>query len=150
MSKNANRRYKNVYPEEKEGKIKDANKTLKAENKFLRKRVKELEEAVRTLKRGFDKSINYVKSTQEGMKVEDVIKLVDKHDFKETQKGRKKEKERQETIFEEENFILNNCPKCDKNRKEGFIVLDYGKFSVVTCSCGYRDRVEGNEGIEGN
>lgn len=139
-----NRSVSTLYPQEKEGRVKDANKELRAENRQLRKKVKRLEENLRTLKRGFNKNADYIDKKLADKSLEEVLSIVNNFDYKETEKGREKmAKQNNDRIF-----MSPKCPECGKVEKEGFSTFDYVKFVVQTCKCGFRTKVDRGEGIE--
>ena len=155
MARNGNRKLNMVYGEEKEGRIKDANKKLRSEINSLKKQIKKLREDNATLQRGFNKSCNYIQSEHDNFSIEKVIDIVNNFEYKETEKGRQRALENPTDVEldkteEEKNFMLKNCPKCDKNKEEGFEVMNFQDFSIINCKCGHRTRIESGEGIERN
>lgn len=147
MSSSSRKRVVN-YPEEKEGRTKDANNKLKAQVRNLKKQLKKADEANRTLSRAFNKSCDIIKDKLEGYSIEQVIQMVNDYEYKETAKGREREREKKEETKEEEDLSLQECPKCGKNKGEGFSTLTVGKITINSCSCGYRSKVDSDEGIE--
>jgi predicted nuclease with TOPRIM domain len=135
-----NRRLNTVYPEENEGKVKDANRKLRSKIKELEKKVKKLQGENRQLKRCFGKSAEYINDKISDKNIEEVIKTVDDYEYKETKKGNK--------LLKEKKAI---CPKCDTPKGEEYKILDFISFLVHTCTkCGFRKRQEvvdeGNKG----
>jgi hypothetical protein len=138
------------YPEEREGRIKDANKKLKSELKKEKNKVKKLKQDIATLQRAYNKSCEYISeklAERNFDKVEDVIDLVNDFDYKETQRGREKIKiEKQK----KEEKLSIKCPKCSTIKGEGYLVLKYESFDVASCKCGFRKKVTKSEGNEGS
>lgn len=134
------------YPEEKEGRTKDANNKLKAQVRNLKKQLKKEQEANKTLSRAFNKSCDIIKEKLEGYTIEQVIQMVNDYEYKETERGRAREREKKKD--NEDTFISQNCPKCGKNKGEGFSTMKFEKFTINSCSCGYRVKVDNDEGIE--
>lgn len=144
MAKN-NRKLKMLYPEEREGRVKDANRKLRSDLKREKNKVKKLEQDLATLQRAFDKSCQYINEKLSNEKVEDIIELVDSFKYKETEKGRKKQETKQN-----ENIMLKKCPKCDTIKGEGYTVINFTKSKVLSCKCGFRKRIDEGEGNEGS
>lgn len=144
MAKN-NRKLRTVYPEEKEGRVKDANKKLKSQIRNLKKTVRHLESENRTLARAFDKSCDFIQNRLENRSLSQILKMIDEFDYKETEIGR--EQVELEKI-EIKAFEAERCPDCNKDKKEGFAMLDLGSFIVRSCGCGFKSKVSKSEGIE--
>ena len=150
----SNRRYNTDFPEEREERTKDANKKLKSQIKILKKVIKQLESENRTLQRAFSKSCDFIQAKLKNHTLEQVLEVVEDFDYKETENGskelfvEKKEKEKEKEKKENDNY--ENCPKCGKSKHEGFKMLDFEKFRVDACPCGYRLKVNFDEGIERN
>ena len=136
------------YPEEKEGRTKDANNKLKAQIRNLKKQLKKADEANKTLSRAFNKSCDIIKDKLEGYSIEQVIQMVNDYEYKETAKGRERNRIKKEEIEYKEDLSLQECPKCGTNKGEGFSTMTIGKFTLDSCSCGYRSKVDNDEGIE--
>jgi uncharacterized phage infection (PIP) family protein YhgE len=133
-----------VYPEEREGRAKDANKKLKSQIKNLKKQIKRLEEENKTLNRAYNKSCDYIENKLSDKNIEQVIDMVNNYEHKETKKGRAKSK-KEKTLF------VKKCPQCDTIKGEGYIVLKVGTFEMESCNCGYRNKkADTSEGIEGS
>lgn len=116
-----NRNYTSqVYPEEKQGNIKDANKKLRTIIKQLNKKIKQLEESNKTLRRSFNESCEYISRKTKDESLENIIQDV------------KKNKE-------------EICPKCGKNNREGFSVLIFPKVKILECTCGFKARKNRDE-----
>lgn len=142
-----------MYSDEREGKTKDANNKLKSQIKSLKKQLKRADEDNRQLSRSFNKSIGIIKDRLEGYSVEQVIQMINDWEYKETAKGRERERAKKEAesevgLKEEKNLNLPVCPKCGKNKKEGFSIMKFEKFTINNCPCGYRLKVDNDEGIE--
>jgi len=137
------RNVKVLYPVEQEGKIKDANKKLRAQVKTLKNKIKRLEEDNSTLKRHFDKSHQYIDEKLTTKSVEEVIEMVNEFDYKETEKGREKmSKQKQPTIL-----VSPKCPDCGIVESEGYNISVFGDFEVHNCGqCGFRTRKNSGEG----
>jgi predicted nuclease with TOPRIM domain len=136
------RNVKQLYPIEQEGKIKDANKKLRAQVKTLKNKVKRLEEENGTLKRHFNKSHQYIDEKLSNKSVEEVIDMVKDFSYKETEKGRERmSKQKQSTIF-----TSQQCPDCGTVEKEGFVITSFASFEMHTCQCGFRTRKNSGEG----
>jgi hypothetical protein len=133
-----------LYPEEKEGKIKDANKELRSQNKQLKKKIRQLEEENRSLKRAFNKSTDYIEQKIKHKSIERVIDIVNDFDYKETERGRERVAKQKENRI----FMSQKCPECGKVESEGFNTFEYIKFVVHTCKCGFRTKVNKSEGNE--
>lgn len=151
----SNRRYNTDFPEEREERTKDANKKLKSQIKILKKVINQLESENRTLQRAFSKSCDFIQAKLKNNSLEEVLEIVEDFDYKETTNGSeklesKKHKEKEEKEQKQEDNHYENCPKCGKNKGEGFKMLSFEKFRVDTCPCGYRLKVNFNEGIERN
>jgi hypothetical protein len=137
-----------VYPEEKEGRIKDANRKLRSDLKRERNKVKQLQQDLASLQRAFNKSCQYISEKLADQNIENVIELVNDFDYKETQKGREREevtKQNKDTIF-----ISKNCPDCGNVKGENYQVLNFASFRILTCKCGFRKRISQGEGNEGS
>lgn len=143
-----------VYPEEKEFKTKDANNKLKSQVRSLKKALKIAESDNKTLSRAFDKSCEIIKNKLEGYSLEQVLQMIEDYEYKETEKGRRRDKiakEKKENQVDKEDtpiFNSQNCPKCGKNKEKGFSIMKFEKFTISSCSCGYRLKADNNEGIE--
>lgn len=138
-----NRKYSSqTYPEEKEGRTKDANRKLRSQIKSLKKQLARLEEDNRTLRRSFNKSCQYIDEKIKGKSIEKVLEDIKNFDYKETERSRQKEKEKMKEINTDE-----NCPKCGKNSKEGFVKMSFSKFKILKCVCGFRKKENKSEGI---
>lgn len=136
-----NRKLKIVYPDERDDRRKDANKKLKSEVKRLRKQLKQSQSENRTLTRAFNKSCDFIQSRLKNYSLEEIIRMINNFDYKETEKGREKE----------ENSIVvkpDCCPQCKTEMGEGYRVMSAGSFDIEFCTCGYRSRVDENEGNE--
>lgn len=135
------RKFNRAFPEEKEGNIKEANRKLRAEIRNLKKIIKILENENKTLSRSFNKSCEYIQDVVKEKELEDIFDMVDDFDYKETSKGRDKEKSKKNNQKGDK-----SCPKCDNGScKE----LNFGKFKIYTCKCGFREKVmTTDEGIE--
>ena len=141
-----NRKYSSqTYPEEKEGRTKNANKKLRGQIKSLKKQLAKLEEDNRTLRRSFNKSCQYIDEKIQGKSIEEVLEDIRTFDYKETERGRQREIEKREKTV---NRIDENCPDCGKTNKEGFVKLSFLKYELLSCKCGYRTRKDKGEGIE--
>jgi hypothetical protein len=136
-----NRRLGVVYPEEREGKLKDANRKLKSQIRNLKKRLSILETENKTLRRGFYKNCDFIQEKLEDKTLEEILKMVEEFNYKENSRDQKLKKKE-----EKKDFTLTECPKCSKKVKEGYTVMDFKKFKVNSCICGYRERVENSEG----
>ena len=134
-----------VYPEEREGRTKNANKKLKNENRALNKKIRRLQSENKTLQRAFNKSCSFMEEKLKDYSLDQIIQMIDDFKYKETEKGRRK---KEENVVEQETLILNNCPKCGKNEGDGYVVLSYQKFKVQSCQCGFKSKVDNDEGIE--
>jgi len=129
------------FPEEKEGNVKEANRKLRAEIRSLKKIIKILESENRTLSRSFNKSCDYIQEVVKDKNLEDVMDMISDFDYKETEKGREKEKGKNSSQKEDK-----TCPKCNNAK---YKVMNFGSFKIHTCTCGYREKVIiANEGIE--
>lgn len=142
-----NKKLSVVYPEEKEGRRKDANQKLKAENRSLKKRLAQMETELKTLSRAFNKSCQFIQEKLEHKNLSDVLSIVDDFDYKETRKGQEREDTKQKTPIEHMN--INICPDCKKGEDKGFKKMTFGSIIVKSCVCGYRSK-EGveNEGMQ--
>lgn len=142
MAKN-NRNLSMSYPEEKEGKTKDANKKLKSQIRSLKKTVKQLESQVKTLSRSFDKSCDFIQTELKDKELPEILTMIDNFDHKETEKGRQLLKK--PTEFS----TFGNCPKCNVDTTKGFRITKFKArgFRVESCPCGYRTRIN-DEGSE--
>lgn len=148
MAKN-NRRLSMVYPEENEGKTKEANRKLKAQVKNLKKTVRQLESQVRTLNRSFDKSCDFIQHKLKNKGLKEILDMIDSFEYKETEYGR--QKVREEKKKKEESSILQSCPRCNSDASNGFKIMSFADFKVETCPCGYRSRKDnGDEGNKGS
>ena len=76
VAKGGNRKLKTVYPDEREGRVKDANKKLKAQVNSLKKQLRQAQEDVTTLRRAFNKSCNYIQHEHNNYSLEEVIEMV--------------------------------------------------------------------------
>lgn len=138
-----NRKYSSqTYPEEKEGKTKDANRKLRGQIKSLKKQLARLEEDNRTLRRSFSKSCQYIDEKIKGKSIEEVLEDIRNFEYKETERGRQKEREKMK-----ETNTDKNCPRCGKNSKEGFVKMSFSNFKILKCTCGFRKRENESEGI---
>lgn len=144
MAKN-NRKLKMVYPEDREGRVKDANRKLRSDLKKEKNKVKKLEQDLATLQRAFNKSCQYINEKLSNEKVEDIIDLVNNFKYKETERGRKKQE-----MEQNKNIILKKCPECDTIKGEGYAVMNFTKSKVLSCKCGFRRRIDESEGNEGS
>ena len=136
------RNVKQLYPIEQEGKVKDANKKLRAQVKTLKNKVKRLEEDNATLKRHFDKSSHYIDEKLSNKSVEEVIDMVKDFSYKETERGRQKMiKQKEATIL-----VSPKCPDCGTVEKEGYVITSFTSFEMHTCQCGFRTRKNSGEG----
>jgi len=140
LAKN-NRNLSIIYPEERYGKTKDANKKLKAQIKRQGKRIKQLESEIQTLSRAFQKSCDFIQQKLKNRKLSEIIEMINNYGYKETEKGRQKEKE--------DNFIVENCPDCGKTKDKGFSIMNFSTFTLVKCECGYKNRKR-SEGDQSN
>jgi predicted nuclease with TOPRIM domain len=134
-----------VYPEEREGRVKDANKKLRSDLKREKNKVKKLEQDLASLQRAFDKSCQYINEKLSNKKVEDIIDLVNNFKYKETEKGRKKQE-----VKQNENVMLKKCPECNTIKGEGYAIINFAKSKVLSCKCGFRKRVGEGERNEGS
>ena len=148
MAKN-NRNLRMVnYPEEREGKRKDANRKLRSDLKREQNKVKQLKQDLASLQRAFNKSCQYISEKLADQNVEDIIELVNNFDYKETEKGREQVENKQKT---DTDLISTKCLDCGRVEGEGYMVLKYGDFNVHTCKCGFRKKVnQSNEGNKGS
>jgi predicted nuclease with TOPRIM domain len=128
-----------LYPEEKEGNLRDTNRKLKSQIKHLNKTIKQLESENQTLQRAFNKSVDFLKNKSSQKSLEEVFCEVESFEHKETRKGREKEKENkeQENVFEQK----KSCPECGNTENNGFGTTKFSNFEVHWCSCGYKTRV---------
>lgn len=157
MAKN-NKSVRILYPGDRGDRVKDANNKLRSENRNLKKRIKKLEQENKTLKRAFDKSCEYINEKLFDKDVEEVINIVNGYDYKETKKGRKKLKTERESETEAEAEVESKesienkktCPKCNQKEGEGYGVIDFLKFKIHSCRCGYKERVNKSERDEGS
>lgn len=124
-----------VYPEEREGKTKDANKKLKSQIRSLKKTIKQMDTQIKTLSRSFDKSCDFIQNELKDKKLPDILKMIDDFDFKETEKGRER--------FENEKQAGDSCPRCDSAFNFKVTHFKEKGFTLESCSCGYRKRVDG-------
>lgn len=138
MSRN-NRSRAAVYPEESG--VKDANNKLKSQVRSLRKNLKRLEMENKTLSRAFDKSCEFIQSRLKDYTLEQITAMIDNYEYKETKRGREKE-------IKKGSFVSNKCPKCDTIEGGGYSIMSFTNFTLNTCSCGYRLKVDTGEGIE--
>lgn len=143
MGKSRNYGNSVLYPEEREGRIKDANKKLRSQIRQLKKTVKQQDAEIRTLQRAYNKTIEYIEETHSGKSVEEVIEIVNGTKHKETKKG-------QEKVDEQKKLNVEKCPDCGKIEGKEFSVMKFKNFTLKTCSCGYRKRFDTSEGIEGS
>ena len=127
MAKNNRKSRLSIYPEEREGRVKDANRKLKAQVRNLQKVVKQLEWHNKTLQKAFDKSCDFIQERLSGKDLEEIIDMIN---GRESQSKQKKEA----------------CPKCE--REEGYKVMTLNKFIIKKCICGYRSKADGDEGIK--
>lgn len=141
MPKN-NRSFNVVYPEEREGRTKDANRKLRSQVKSLRKAVKRLEEENRTLFRAFGKSCDFIQHKLSDKNLEQVLRMVENFNYKETKKGIDLANKKKESKKEE------SCPDCENS--EGYKEMVFETFEIKYCSCGYRSKVEKDEGVQGS
>jgi predicted RNase H-like nuclease (RuvC/YqgF family) len=144
----SSKKFNVVYPEEREGREKDSNRKLRNQIKSLNKKISQLESENRTLKRAFNKTIDFTEKKLKNHKIEEVQELVDDFDFKETRKGRQKQgisKENKEEQVKKQEVC---CPECGRNAEKGFKVMDFGGFCVESCVCDYRSRKNKSEGME--
>jgi seryl-tRNA synthetase len=149
----SSKKFNVVYPEERDVKEKDNNRKLKDQIKSLKKKIAQLESENRTLKRAFNKTIDFTEKKLKNHKLEDIHEMVDDFDYKETKKGRSKQKDKSlkqedESFFDKIEKQEVCCPKCQKTTKEGFKVMDFGGFYVESCVCDYRSRKNKSEGME--
>jgi hypothetical protein len=136
------------YPEEREGRIKDANRKLRSDLKREKNKVKQLKQDLASLQRAFNKSCQYINEKLADQNIENIIELVNNFDYKETEKGREQVEIKQKT---DTNLISTKCLDCGRVEGEGYMVLNYVNFNVHTCKCGFRQRVsQGDEGNEGS
>lgn len=134
-----------TYPEEKEGKVRDANKKLKSQVRSLKKTIKQLESQVHTLSRSFDKSCDFIQHKLEDKKLEDILNMIDNFGYKETSRGRAKKKKIDKKPTKQK------CPSCEAT--EGFKVIEFKSrgFAIESCTCGYSSRVNiADEGSKGS
>lgn len=129
-----------VYPEEREGRVKDANKKLKSQVRQLKKQLKQLETQNKTLQRAFNKSCDFIQSKLENKSIKEILNMINSFDHKETERGREKQAENKP--------LENKCPKCDKKEKQGYSIMHFNSVVLKKCECGYEERVKLNEGIE--
>lgn len=130
-----------VYPEERDGRAKDANKKLKSQVRSLKKTVKQQESEIKTLRRAYNKSLSIIEEMHSDKSLSEVIDIVNNSEYKETKKGQDKEKENK-------NLNLDRCPDCGKMEKKGFSIMKFKGFVRKMCDCGYNKRFDANEGIE--
>ena len=138
------RNTKTLYPIEQEGKIKDANKKLRAQVKTLKNKIKRLEDDNNTLKRSFEKGNQYIDEKLMDKNVSEVIEMVKEFDYKETKKGRKKMSKQKDFT----NFRSPTCPDCGIVEGKEYTVVQYTSFAVHSCKCGFRTREDKSEGNE--
>lgn len=143
MAKNT-RKLNVIYPEEKEGRIKDANRKLRSDLKREKNKVKQLQKDLASLQRAFDKSCEYINDKLSNRNIEDVMEIIDDFNYKETEKGREKEN------LKKEKKIPNKCPDCGRVESEDCKTLNFKDFNVIICKCGFRKRVNHSEGNEGS
>jgi cell division protein ZapA (FtsZ GTPase activity inhibitor) len=127
------RKFRVTYPDEKEFKIKDANRKLKAQVKSLKRIIKTLESENKTLQRAFNKSCDFIQKKLSNKSLKQILKEVDDFDYKETEKGREKEEKKKE-----EKKIENSCPKCLSEKN--FKTMEFENFIIKSCKCGYRKK----------
>jgi bisphosphoglycerate-dependent phosphoglycerate mutase len=135
-----------VYPEDKDGRVKDANKKLKAQNKALSKKIKRLQSENKTLERAYGKSCDFMQEKLKDYGLEQIIQMINDFEYKENGKGRDREQKKNKDS--KETLILNSCPECGKKIDNGYVVLSYPKFKIQSCQCGHKSRVENGEGIK--
>lgn len=126
----------NSFPEEKEGNVKEANQKLRAEIKRLKRIIKSLEIENKTLTRSFNKSCDFIHQNISSKSIEEVLGMIDEFDYKETEKGREREKDKKNIQNEDK-----TCPKCDIIQGKGYSIMDFGTFKIHTCKCGHREKV---------
>lgn len=150
MAKN-NRKLKTVYPEEREGRVKDANRKLRSDLKRERNKVKKLQQDMASLQRAFSKSCQYISEKLADRDIREVIELVNDFDYKETENGRKREEEKEVTKQNEDTtFISKNCPDCGTLKGVNYTVMNFMNFKILSCKCGFRKRIDQGEGNEGS
>ncbi len=143
--RNNSKKFSVVYPEEKEGRVKDANRKLKAQVRNLKKKIKQLESENKTIGRAYDKSCDFIQDKLSDKSLEEVLNMVKGHGYKETEKGREDKKKNPDEF---EDFIVDKCPKCGTMDEERYTQFNLGKFKIESCACGYRRKAETSEGIE--
>ncbi len=129
-----NRKLSVVYPEENEGKTKDANRKLKGQIRNLQKTIKRLESENKTLNRAFNKSCDFIQQKLSNKSLRQIMDMIDNFEYKETERGRIAEREK------------NTCPKC--NEEESYKTMNFEKFKINICKCGHRSKVNNYEGNE--
>lgn len=145
MAKN-NRKFKMIsYPEEREEKVKDANRKLRSDLQKEKNKVKQLKKDLASLQRAFDKSCQYINEKLSNQKVKEVFEIVDDFDYKETEKGRDKINKKKIN-----NFTSEKCPNCGKVKGDGYSILNFNGFRLITCKCGFRERVDESDRNEGS
>ena len=134
------------YPEEREGRTKDANNKLKSQIRNLKKRLKQLESHNHTLSRAYDKSCDFIQQKLSSSSLKEILKMVDDHEYKETKKGREKKALKKK---EEEALLSPKCPECGSIEEEGYSLRKLGKITMENCTCGYKKtKAESSEGIK--
>jgi len=134
-----------VYPDEKEGRSKDANRKLRSEVKNLKKRIRQLESHNKTIERAYSKSCNFIQDKLSNKTLEEVLNMVKNYEHKETEKGRNQSLKEKPKV---KGLVSNSCPKCGNIEKEGYAIFGMGKFTIESCACGYRKKADSSEGIE--
>lgn len=137
MAKNSRKSKVSVmYPEEREGRTKDANNKLKSQVRNLRKIVKQLEIENKTLSRAFDKSCDFIQDRLKGQSLGEILDMIN---------GEKKPKKPKKA-----EAFSDNCPKCENSEDEGYKTMVFEKFIIKSCTCGYRSKKaeESGEGLE--
>lgn len=135
-----------IYPEEKEGRTKDANKKLKSQIRNLKKTIKQLESSNHTLLRAYDKSCDFIQHELADKSLKQILTMVDNHEYKETKKGREKKTKK---IEAEEALLHHKCPECGNMDGEGYSLRNIGIIKIESCTCGYKKRkANPDEGIK--
>jgi len=131
-----NKKFNIAYPEEKEGKLKDANKKLKSQVRNLQKKIKQLESHNDTIYRAYNKSCDFIQHKLSDKSLEEVLNIVNTY----SEKGTKKQKSK--------TVSGDKCQQCGNVVGEGYTSFSVGKFKIESCSCGHRRKTETSEGIE--
>ena len=109
MSKDKNK----VFPKEREQKLKDANRSLKSQNKQLKKKIINLENEKRQIMNTFYRNMEHMEELADDYTLEEMLELAKKYKKVPKSNTRRNNKKREDVIRELKETYCNEDNKYD-------------------------------------